>query len=368
MKRRHAIPPLIGGLSGLGSQVLSAALKDFDSTLAAVDAAIAKIVADGEVHAAAIEVRRGDKVHRRSHGAAATPDAMFLLGSITKPVTAIAVMALADRGKLKLSEPAVKYLPEFSEGERPKVTIEQLLTHTSGLPDQLPNNNELRARHAPLADFVAGACRTPLLFSPGAKYHYQSMGILLAAEIVERVSGQKLPAFLDETVFGPLGMRHSVLGVGKWRKEDLVAMQTDRAAPESGGGDPRARDWDWNSDYWRKLGAPWGGGHSSAGDMTTLLRLFLRPDGRVLRPETAREMTRNHTAGLGADRGIGFHLGSALGRGCSPRTFGHTGSTGTLAWADPETDTSFVLLTSLPRNVSGAMLLDPASDAVSLIE
>ncbi len=59
--------------------------------------------------------------------------------------------------------------------------------HTSGLPDQLPDNDALRARHAPLSEFVAGACRVPLLFTPGTRYHYQSMGILLVAEIVERV-------------------------------------------------------------------------------------------------------------------------------------------------------------------------------------
>lgn len=361
MKRRSFLPVLPGLLCG-GRAFGAAAVKSLDDL-------IRPHVEAGIVAAAAIQVQRGgDTVFRRAFGKGATVDSMFLLGSITKPITAIAAMVLSDRGELKLSDPAVKYLPEFSEGERKRVTIEQLLVHTSGLPDQLPDNNALRARHAPLSEFVAGACRTPLLFSPGTKYHYQSMGILLAAEIVERVSGQKLPAFLEKEVFAPLGMAGSVFGLGKFQKSDFVAMQTERAAPESGAGDPNAKSWNWNSDYWRNLGAPWGGGHSSVGDLTTLLRLFLHPDGRVLRPETASLMVRNHTAGLEADRGIGFQLGAALGKGCSPRAFGHPGSTGTLAWADPETDTSFVLLTSLPRNVSGALLLGPASDLVSAME
>jgi beta-lactamase class C len=276
------------------------------------------------------------------------------------------MMILVDRGELKLSDHAVKYLPEFDEGARKDITIEQLLTHTSGLPDQLENNNELRARHAPLSDFVKGATRTPLLFAPGTKYHYQSMGILLAAEIVERVTKTPLPEFLQQQVFKPLGMSRSVLGLGKFKKSDMMPMQTEHAAPEAGAGDPNARDWDWNSDYWRNLGAPWGGAHSSAADVAAFLRSFLNPDGKVLREAAARLMIQDHTPTLEAHRGIGFMLGHAsLGKGCSVRTFGHSGSTGTLAWADPATDTTFVLLTALPKNVSGSLILYPVSDLIS---
>lgn len=362
MQRRDTFP-LLGGLAALPSVGLAAGA--FADATAAVSRLVEEQVEAGTVAAAAVRIERGSDRFQRAFGQARDLDARFLLGSITKPLTAIAAMVLADRGEVKLADPAAKYLPEFSEGDRKRITLEQLLVHTSGLPDQLPENNALRARHAPLADFVAGAVRTPLLFPPGTRYHYQSMGILLAAEVVERVAAQPLPAFLEEQVFAPLGMGNSVLGLGRFGKSEFVAMQTERAAPESGAGDPSARLWDWNSDYWRRLGAPWGGAHSSVGDLTTLLRLFLKPDGRVLREETARLMIRNHTAGLGADRGIGWMLGPSLGRGCSAGAFGHPGSTGTLAWADPKTGTSFVMLTSLPRNVSGPLLLTPASDLVS---
>ena len=320
---------------------------------------------NGTLHAAAIQVQRGDQVTRQAFGKA-TLDSMFLLGSITKPFTAVAIMILVDRGELKLSDPAVKFLPKFNDGARKDITIEQLLTHTSGLPDQLENNAELRASHAPLSEFVKGAVRTPLLFAPGTKYHYQSMGILLAADIVERVAKTSLPKFLDEHVFQPLRMSRTVLGLGKFQKSDMVPMQTEHAAPEAGGGDPKAKAWDWNSDYWRNLAAPWGGGHSTVGDMTIFLRSLLHPTGKVLREESARLMIADHTPTLGAHRGIGFMVGPAgFGRGCSARTFGHSGSTGTLAWADPVTDTSFVLLTALPKNVSGELILHPAADAVS---
>jgi CubicO group peptidase (beta-lactamase class C family) len=192
------------------------------------------------------------------------------------------------------------------------------------------------------------------------------MGILLAAEIAERVTKTPLPEFLQQHVFTPLGMSRTVLGLGKFKKSDMVPMQTEHAAPEAGGGDPKAREWDWNSDYWRNLGAPWGGAHSTAADMSTFLRSFLQPDGKVLREETARRMIQDHTPTLEAHRGIGFMVGPAsLGKGCSPRAFGHSGSTGTLAWADPATNTTFVLLTALPKNVSGQLILYPVSDLVS---
>ncbi|MDP1590569.1 MAG: serine hydrolase domain-containing protein [Prosthecobacter sp.] len=320
----------------------------------------------GVLESAVLHVRRGDQVTQQAFGKAEL-DSMFLLGSITKPlVVALPVMILVDRGELKLSDHAVKYLPEFNEGARKEITIEQLLVHTSGLPDQLENNNELRARHAPLSDFVKGAMHTPLLFTPGTKYHYQSMGILLAAEIVERVTKMKLPDFLAEEVFTQLGMSRSVLGLGKFKKSDMVPMQTEHAAPEAGAGDPNAREWDWNSDYWRNLAAPWGGAHSTAADVAAFLRGFLHPDGKVLREATARLMIQDHTPTLEAHRGIGLMVGPAgLGKGCSARAFGHSGSTGTLAWADPATDTTFVLLTALPKNVSGSLILYPVSDLIS---
>lgn len=327
---------------------------------------IQKQVAGGALESAVLRVQRGADQFERAFGKAATTDSMFLLGSITKPITAVAVMVLADQGELRLSDRVVKFIPEFSEGDRKNITIEQLLTHTSGLPDQLPENNALRARHAPLSEFLRGTLRTPLLFAPGTRYHYQSMGILLAAGIAERVTKTTLPEFLAKEVFAPSGMTRTVLGLGRFAKRDMVPCQTARAAPESGAGDPNARDWDWNSDYWRSLAAPWGGAHSTAADLSVFLRGFMHPDGRVLREETARRMIQNHTQGLGARRGIGFALGPAgFGKGCSENSFGHSGSTGTLAWADPATDTTCVILTSLPSRVSGDLILHPVSDLVA---
>src|SRR5204863_8438586 len=105
----------------------------------------------------------------------------------------------------------------FTEGARKEITIEQLLTHTSGLPDQLPENADLRRRHAPLSEFVNGVMRTPLLFAPGSKYHYQSMGVLLAAEVVQRITHLPFADFLAKELYAPLGMERTALGLGNFK-------------------------------------------------------------------------------------------------------------------------------------------------------
>jgi len=320
----------------------------------------------GILESAVLHVRQGKDTFQQAFGKAGNADAVFLLASITKTLTAAGVMVLADRGELRLSDPAMKFIPAFNEGERKQITIEQLLAHTSGLPDQLENNTQLRSRHAPLSEFVQGAIRTPLLFAPGTKYHYQSMGILLAAEIVERITKTPLPDFLAKEVFTPLGMTHTALGLGRFKLQDTIRCQTEHAAPESGAGDPHAASWDWNSPYWRNLAAPWGGAHGSAADVARFLDSFMHPSGKVLRAETIRLMLQNHTPGLAARRGIGFALGpEGFGKNCSQLSFGHSGSTGTLAWADPATDTTCVILTSLPSRISAETILHPVSDVVA---
>src|SRR5262249_35131741 len=149
--------------------------------------------------------------------------------------------------------------------------------------------------------------------------------------------------------FKPLKMKHSALGLGRFELAEMVPCQTEFGAPEAGGGDPAAGDWNWNSPYWRKLGAPWGGAHASAPELARFLSEFLNERGDVVQPATARRMVTNQNAADLVPRGLGFHVSGAAGSpGCSEKTFGHTGSTGTLAWADPEYETLCVVLTSLP--------------------
>ena len=82
------------------------------------------------------------------------------------------------------------------------------------------------------------------------------MAILLAARVAEIISGLDILTLVDCVVFQPLEMKHSAQGLGRFALADMVSVQTERAAPESGGGDPTAKDWDWNSPYRRKLAHP----------------------------------------------------------------------------------------------------------------
>jgi CubicO group peptidase (beta-lactamase class C family) len=255
---------------------------------------------------------------------------------------------------------------QFVGEQRDEVTMQHLLTHTSGLPDQLPENNELRSTHAALSKFVEHAMRTPLQFLPGSKYQYSSMAILLAARVAERISGTDIRTLVERAVFQPLQMKHSAQGLGRFKLESVVSCQTEHAVPEAGGGDPKAKDWDWNSPWWRQFGAPWGGTHASAPDLGKFLAEFLNEAGVCLKPETARLMVRNHNPPGVTPRGLGWNVGLAAGsKGCSEKTFGHTGSTGTIAWADPATRTLCIVLTSLPARAVQPHPRDLAADAIA---
>lgn len=335
------------GLATTVGTPLFAALRQ-DGLESAADV-LARATASGQVAAAALYVRQGETSLARSFGQAQSADAMFLLGSISKPISVTALMTLYDQGGFQLQDPLKKFIPQFTGDGRERVTMQHLLTHVSGLPDQLPENNALRRSHAPLSEFVEHALRTPLGFAPGSRYQYSSMAILLAARVAELISQTDILTLVERAVLKPLGMDHSAQGLGRFALSDMIAVQTEFGAKESGGGDPTAKAWDWNSPYWRKLGAPWGGTHASAPDIGKFLAEFLGEQGAVVKPATARLMVSNHNPPGLAPRGLGFNVGPAAGSpGCSPQTFGHGGSTGTLAWADPASQTICVVLTSLP--------------------
>lgn len=316
----------------------------------------------GEPSAAVLLVQRrgfsliqafGERTHRRS---------VFLLASVSKPLTAMGVMLLADRDELSLDDPVKRFLPEFSGGARDTVTVRHLLTHTSGLPDMLPQNIELRKRHASLDEFTAAICQTPLLFAPGTEVRYQSMGSLLASGIAERITGMPFRDFLQQEVFVPLGMVQTSLGLGDRALADVVRCQS---SGEDEWNRRDGEDWNWNSPYWRNLGAPWGGVHSTVEDLGRILDEFLDPHGRVLKPETAASMIVNQTR-LNDPWGLGWAIKpGTFGLACSAQAFGHYGVTGTVAWSDPRTSLSCIVLTNQQVAHSRDGLLGPVSDLVA---
>ncbi len=335
-----------------------------------------------EINAAVLHILYKGRRFTRAYGTAADADQVFIIASITKPIIATAAMIFKDRGQMTLEDRAVKYLPEFRGDGRNEVTLQNLLTHTAGLPETLPQIQQLLAREASLEEMFAATCRVPLLFAPGTAVSYSNLGVLVVKEILERVSGSSLKEFLEREVFDPLEMRASSLGLGGRPLTSTPPIQVKEHATYP------------NSAYYRDLGAPWGGVHSTAPDLMRLLRYFADPSkAQLLRVETARDMLRDHCPGLNQPWGIGWMLanshdchfnvppgwrrygwsallsdperGPAFGAKCSASTFGHYGVTGTVAWADPQNDIAMVLLTSKPVGYSRDGVLGPVSDLVS---
>ena len=335
-----------------------------------------------EINAAVLDIVYKGKRFTKAYGQAANADQVFVIASISKPIVATAAMIFKDRGKLALEDRTVKYVPEFQGDWRNEVTLQNLLTHTAGLPDTLPQMHELLTRQASLEEMFAATCRVPLLFKPGAAVSYSNLGVLVVKEILERITGGPLKELLKREVFDPLGMSASSLGLGGRPITSTVPIQGKQRAASP------------NAAYHHDLGAPWGGVHSTARDLMQFLRYFVDPTKtKLLQVETARDMLRDHCQGLNQPWGIGWMLakshdcnfnvrptwhtygwsalfsdperGPAFGVKCSASTFGHYGVTGTIAWADPQNDIAMVLLTSKAVRYSRDGILGPVSDLVS---
>lgn len=321
-------------------------------------------VEQGTIPGAAIQVaQRGAMLPPRAFGEmragqSTQPDTIFLTASVTKPMTVTAVMILVEWGYLLLDDPVHTIIPEFGNRGKEAVTVRHLMTHTSGLPDMLPNNIELRKAHTPLAEFYRQMFDLELDFAPGTHLQYQSCGTAMLGVIVERLSGMRLPDFLHTELFVPLGMKDTALGI-----RDLPQ---ERVAHVNVGEEMQGTDWGWNTPYWWNLGVPWGGMFSTVSDMTRCCQMFLNKgelDGiRILSPATVAAMTRDQTSSMpllpAEERhrqawGLGWRQMPTLawaygGNLLSPGSYGHGGATGTVVWVDPVQEVVCVLFTNEP--------------------
>lgn len=287
-------------------------------------------------------------------------DAMFYLASVTKPLIYMAALRLVECGKLNLSDRVTRYIPEFTGGGKEDAQVLHFFTHTSGLPDELPNNAELRRKQSPLKDFVAASIAVDLLFKPGTRYSYASCGTILTAEIIQRLSGQSVREFVKREIIDPLGLKSTGLGAQGFAEERLLRT----IVPDY----QKAKDADWNSKYWRGLGSPAGGMFSTPEDVAVICALMLGGGTwngvKLLSPATVRMMTSNRLDDLpdlpeAVRRTQPWGLGWRLNHAGTPdswgdlldrRVFGHTGSVGNLVWMDPHTKGFCILLSNYLRS------------------
>lgn len=301
-------------------------------------------------------------------------DPLFLVASITKPVVATAILMLVERGLIVLGDRVEEYVPEFRGKKKRGITLRHLLTHTSGLPDMLPNNRELREANSPFSQFIAEICDVTPDFPPGRGLQYQSMGIAMLGEIIKRVSGKSHSEFVREEILRPLGMHDSELGAPDlWYDgpDPVIRRVVELKVPED---QQTAVDWNWNSRYWLQFGAPWGGLLTTPADLSRFARMMLNGGEwngvRLLSPATIAKATRSQINGLPelpeTDRrckpwGYGWKMlwpgrSENFGDLLSPETYGHWGSTGSLLWIDPRSRTFLIFLTTLPQDPRGAYL------------
>jgi CubicO group peptidase (beta-lactamase class C family) len=307
---------------------------------------IDRIVAEEGVTGAAFAVaQRGAPIAthfagQAAPGAAAGPQTLWPLASITKLYTAAAVLSLVERGVLALSTPVRRVLPAFDGDGRERITLRHLLTHTSGLIYESPEWERLLIAQTPLEEIVDEVYRAPLRFAPGEGQAYSDLGFGLLGRVAATAAGRPFPELVCELVIEPAGLEETFFGAGPEHADRLarvsgvVAEGTDGAM--------------YNSPYALALGHPAFGVVATIED---LLRfgLCFAPGGRpFLSAASLRAMTSDQL-GEGAGRlsgevmpwGLGFQVrgnGAGFPVLASPDSHGHAGGTGCLLWIDPAAD------------------------------
>jgi CubicO group peptidase (beta-lactamase class C family) len=285
-------------------------------------------------------------------------DAIFWIASMTKPITATAVLMLESEGKLSVEDAVAKYIPELAnlktpDGEPANLTLRHLLTHTSGLAEI---SSEQARQAKTLAEVIPMYAAGQLKFKPGTKWVYCQSSINTAARVVEVVSGKSFPEFLEERLFGPLGMKDTTFYL---TTEQLPRLATPYRRTESGelvaaenfillGKSPASRD---------RFPAANGGLFSTAPDYARFCQMILHGgelDGRrYLKREAVEKMTALQTGDLstGFTPGNGWGLGWCVVREpqgpsevLSAGSFGHGGAYGTQAWIDPTKERIYILM------------------------
>ncbi|HEU5471913.1 MAG TPA: serine hydrolase domain-containing protein [Actinophytocola sp.] len=273
------------------------------------------------------------------------PDTIFDMASVTKLFTSIVVMQLHEDGRLNVTERVATYLPEFGVNGKESITVEQLLTHTSGLVAWLPlwrDQPDVPARIRAVMDVAP-------VNPPGSTYVYSDLNLITLGVLVERLTGQTLDTVVQQRITGPLGMTDTGFNPPA-SKLDRIAATEYMATPPRG----MVRGSVHDENAWSFGGvAGHAGIFSTAGDLAVLAQTILNGGSyagqRILRPQTVTLMLTDHNQEFpGHAHGLGFELDQRwfMGGLSGPRTAGHTGFTGTDMVIDPMSRSFTILLTN----------------------
>lgn len=282
-------------------------------------------------------------------------DTIFQVYSMTKPITAIAVMICVERGLVNLDDPVDRYLPNLAQLQvkradgtvskaKSRPTVRQLITHTAGFGGNDPGGlDDVAKSKLSLPEYAAKLHEEPLIAEPGTEINYSGPGFAAAGRIVEVVSGKSLDSFMESEIFAPLGMKDTHFFLPKDKRNRLAFPYMAE------GGLLKLFD-----DNPFRIGAryanPAGGLYSTASDMATLMTCMIeggkRGRFRLLSPAGITTMTMLQTAALIPDKSDvqGYGLGFAVVRSAGGTSqlkpvgsYGHVGALETDFWGDPKT-------------------------------
>jgi CubicO group peptidase (beta-lactamase class C family) len=363
-----AVILILGGAACGGRALPRGSMKDAGFSterLGRVSALINEAIARKEFPGAVLLVaRKGKVVLHEAYGESRwvpehkpmDRDMIFDLASLTKPVaTAASVMLLVEQGKISLWDRVKAYVPEFVpfrdwfgvEGEDARIW--HLLTHTSGLPPytEAEAAAEVLGRPCSPEALVKYIAVLPKDNPPGEKFAYSCLGYITLAEIVRRASGQRIDVFAAENIFKPLGMKNTFFKPRPEVLDRCVPTQMVDGKPLLGVvHDPLARLQDGISGN--------AGLFSTAADLAVFAEMLLEKGvyrgDRIFSQASVERMTTVFPRTAFAGRGLGWDLSSVYasngGDLFGPRSFGHSGYTGTSIWIDPDTRTVVVFLTN----------------------
>lgn len=318
-----------------------------------IKAAVTRGIATGKLPGAVLWVEHGREHASWAQGdraimplrEAMTEETIFDAASLTKVVaTAPSVLLLIERGQIELDAPVQRYLSEFATE---KITVRQLLTHTSGLPAEIPKD-PAQPDWRGYTEGIRRACACRPEPAPGTAFRYSDVNFILLGEIVQRVSGRTLDVFAREEIFAPLGLKDTGFLPALELRPRIAPTERDAHGDMLRGvvHDPTSR----------RMGGVAGhaGLFTTAHDLARYARLMLHGEVegvRLFRPESLRLMqSTQNPAAVPARRGLGWDIDSAYSR---PRgkvfplgSFGHTGFTGMALWIDPAHDAFYVFLSS----------------------